>query len=328
MVLVEKYTRERDRFEKLSAFISRQLSAALRNASVPHVPTYRSKDPASLQGKLVRDRDEHDFALLEREFAPGLLDLAGVRILLYRPRDIMPACATIAELFTVPDGEPFRRDHENPIGYQARHRVVMLKDDQIGLEPAFANLRHIPCEIQVATIGDHIWNELEHDIKYKTPHGQPTEGQTAFLQSLRTQLDGVRSTVNRLMDATERQRAENATSIESADAVQLALRTRSERLLAGDFDRLLDLLDGVLREVTAQELHKLPLGAAELGAAQTMLERTGIAISENDVGLVVAALWHHYGEEFVEAVNGWAGRPGRLKRLIRDLDRAKNEGRL
>lgn len=326
--LVERYTRERDRFEKMAATATRHLSARLRAAAVPHVPTFRSKDPENLRGKLNRDRDEHEFTTFEREFAPALLDLAGVRILLYRPKDVEPTCAVVEELFVVPQEPRFRRDYTAADRYQARHRVVSLRDDQIENDPALTNLRGVPCEIQVVTIGDHIWNELEHDIKYKTPHGQPTDEQKALLGSLRTQLDGVRDSVNRLMDATDRQRSERLAVIETAEDLRYALKVRCKRVFAGDYERLLELLEAVVREVTFAALDKLPLAPEDLDAAAALLEKAALPSSPDDLGVVVAALWPLYGADFVEVVRSWRGKPGRLSRLVRALDKAAIERKI
>lgn len=130
-----------------------------------------------------------------------------MRMLLYRPRDIDPACTLIEELFLVPEPDEFRRDHRNVDGYQARHRVVSLRVEDIDADPGATNLRNVPCEVQVATIPDHIWNEIERDIIYKTPHGRPTDVQRVLLQTLRGELNMVRETVDKLMKATDAQRA-------------------------------------------------------------------------------------------------------------------------
>lgn len=125
--LVQRYTRERDRFEKLASTVARRLSTRLRAAAIPHVPTFRSKDPDSLGLKLARDSEKHDFLRFEADFAPSIRDLAGVRILLYRPRDVDPTCSLVEDTFLVPTTKDFRRDYSSADGYRARHRVVALR---------------------------------------------------------------------------------------------------------------------------------------------------------------------------------------------------------
>jgi len=328
-VLVARYIRERDRFEKMAATVSRHLSGQLRELRIPHVPTFRSKEPDSLRGKLARDRDEHEFVGFEQEFAPSVLDLAGVRILLYRPRDIDPTCKLIADLFDVGTDARCRRDHAKPGGYTANHRVVTLRDTMREADP-FANLNGVVCELQVVTIGQHVWNELEHDIKYKTPSGVPTEEQKSLLTSLHSQLATVGGTVELLMDATERQKAETLAPIESADDLRVALKRRSGRPLQGNFSRLLDLLAGALQDVTVAALGRLPLDQADLDAAERLLLGP-VALAGPDVdgvNTVIAALWKDFGADFVDIVGTWAGRPGSVARTVRALDEASQKGKL
>ena len=135
--LVERYARERDRFEKMASTASRHLSAALRDAAVPHVPTFRAKSPESFRGKLERNVEKYELKSFEREFGPTVLDLAGVRALLYRPADADVVCKTIEDLFVVPDGDRFRRHHDNQEGYQAHHRVVQLSVDMLAADPNY-----------------------------------------------------------------------------------------------------------------------------------------------------------------------------------------------
>lgn len=249
-------------------------------------------------------------------------------MMLYRPNDVAPTCATVEELFVIPDEGRHRKDHMRPDGYQAHHRVVNLRDEQIENDPALANLRGVPCEVQVVIIGDHIWNELEHDIIYKTPHGQPTDVQDALLKTLRTHLNGVGDSVKRLMEATDKQREENDAPIESPEDLRHGLRLRCGIALVGDFDRLLQLLSAVLREVTPTVLHNLPLNARDLASAQSLLVTAGNPVASDDLALVVAALWHQYGADFLEVVRSWPGKPGPLSRIVRALDKVASEGKI
>jgi len=249
-------------------------------------------------------------------------------MLLYRPTDVEPTCGIIEDVFLVPSEDRFRKNYTSADAYRACHRVVSLRDEQIGSDPALANLRDVPCEIQVVTIADHVWNELEHDIKYKTPSGRPSAEQDALLKALRGQLNVVRSTVEQLMDATERQREANLAVIESPDDLRQALKARTARTFAGDLGRLLDLLTETLREVTRAELDKLPLQAGDLAAAADRLRNAGLTVSEHDAGIVVSALWPAYGEDFIDVVGSWRGKRGPVARLVRALDEAKKRGRI
>jgi ppGpp synthetase/RelA/SpoT-type nucleotidyltranferase len=323
--LVERYHRERDRFDKMATVVGRRLSAQLRAAAIPHVPTFRPKEEESLRGKLARDRDTHEYALFEREFAPSLLDLAGARIMLYRPADEDPTCEVIERLFIVPDGQRFRRDFRGENGYRARHRVVRLPDELLASDASFRNLTGVLCEVQVVTFADHIINELQHDILYKRPMGQPSPEQQSLLDVLRDQLSGVRTSVERLTEATERHRASNLATIESPDDLSDALRSRTGRRLRGDFEQLLKLLAGTFADLTRAELDKLPLDATILdGTADDRLSIAGIE-DRDGVARVVSALWPSYGADFLDVASSWRGRPGPVSRLLQALAHADQQ---
>ena len=327
--LVEKYIREQDRFEKMAEIVSRYLSARLRALAMPHMVTFRSKSPDSLRGKLTKNKGKHAFTLFDGEFTPAILDLAGVRILLYRPQDIEPACREIESLFALPEGQRYRRDHEHTEGYQARHRVVALRDEMMEGDPRLSNLQGVHCEVQVVTLANHIWNELEHDIVYKTPTGQPSSEQTGLLQTLRDQMTVIEKSVARLMEATERQRASNLASIESPQDLQQALKVRCARTIKGDFERLLELLVGAMSDVTPANLAKLPLSGNDLDAAvMKAANLEGGNMKGDEVEAVIVALWDMFGKEFVDIVDHWRGPRNRIRRLVHALNDATESGTL
>jgi hypothetical protein len=138
----------------------------------------------------------------------------------------------------------------------------------------------------------------------------------------------VRESVNLLMDATDVQRADMRTPIETPEDLHHALKIRTGRALVGDFAKMLQLLSGVLREVTPAELDKLPLSASDLDHGRERLARSGKPVQEHDLAQVVGALWGLYGADFAELVKTWKGKPGPLRRLVQALEQAAAEGKL
>ncbi|MBO6936779.1 MAG: RelA/SpoT domain-containing protein [Deltaproteobacteria bacterium] len=318
--LVARFARERDRFDKMASMVSRRLSAALFEAAVPHVPTFRAKAPKSLRGKLRRDRTQYSGAEFVPEFCPGLIDLAGVRVLLYRSQDTNVTCDVIEDLFEIPDGERFRKSHDDPHGYQAQHRVVTLTPDDLETDPRLSNLTGVMCEIQVVSLGDHIWNELNHDIKYKTPDGRPSEAQEALLGALRRQLDAVRGTVDQLAEATDRRREENLSLISTAEDLQHGLRVRTGRMMRGDLGRLLELLESSVEgEITLAKLDELGVDSDALDRGKQALQSVSHPATDTDPVLVVGALWNELGPAFYDTVCAWRGKPGAVSRAVRAL---------
>ena len=328
--LVERYKRERDRFEKMATVVTNRLSAELRANAIRHLPTFRAKGPASLRGKLRILGPSKTMSDFEPEFAPSLSDLAGVRIMLYDRDDEVATCQIIERLFQLPQDERCRKDFLIADGYRALHRVVTLPSSMIRTDPSFLeNLAGVWCEVQVVTLADHVWNELEHDIVYKTPDGSASREQTALLGSLRSEIEAVCSTVRRIVDATARRKAENRAAIDSPVDLSAVLSERAGRRLSGSHSDLLRLLTGTLTEVTPAQLEALPLTGPDLEAAHQRLTTAGVAVGgAGDVGLVVAALWAGLGPDFLEVAAHWTGRPGPMAQLLRRIESAELAGRM
>jgi hypothetical protein len=209
-----------------------------------------------------------------------------------------------------------RKDKNDPDGHRVRHRVVYIRAEDLASDPLLDNLGELPCEIQVVTLADHIWAELEHDIQYKTPSGSPSDEQKALLGALRSELDPVLRTVEKLMDATEKQRVVNLAIIDSGRDLEEALFHQTEVRFEGDFEKLLVLLTEALPEVSRSDLDKLPLSPVELDRARDKLSEAGLTVGDNAVEVVVAALWDPYGSDFLDTVGSWLGRPGSLKKAV------------
>ena len=97
-------------------------------------------------------------------------DLAGVRIIAYFPSDIDKIVPLIAKKFNIDSKHSRdRRLSSDPaiFGYASVHFVVEFNPQMLKL-PEYALFNKMKCEIQVRTILQHAWAEIEHDIVYKS----------------------------------------------------------------------------------------------------------------------------------------------------------------
>jgi hypothetical protein len=183
------------------------------------------------------------------------------------------------------------------------------------------NLEGVYCEIQVTTIVDHLWNEPEHDIRYKSATGAPSDQQAGLLRVLRSQLDAVADMVAALMEATNAEIARKQSPLQGAEELRRALETMHERALNGDFSRLFDILGKTHRALTGALLEGLPLKQQDVARARATLANFGDpALQANDdVAVFVVALWPTYGADISEICESWADAPAALLRLIHAL---------
>ncbi|MBW1784589.1 MAG: hypothetical protein JRL30_28075 [Deltaproteobacteria bacterium] len=148
--------------EKTKGFLSSILSS---NGIVPHSITSREKNPEELREKIIREGEVPD-ALFN-----GITDLAGVRIIAYFPSDVDSIVPLIEKEFNMDSMHSMdKRLSSNPaiFGYASIHFVVEFRPEIVKL-PEYALFDKMKCEIQVRTILQHAWAEIEHDIVYKSP---------------------------------------------------------------------------------------------------------------------------------------------------------------
>jgi ppGpp synthetase/RelA/SpoT-type nucleotidyltranferase len=148
--------------EKTKEFIS---SILISKGIVPHSITNREKDPEELREKLTREGVAPD-AMFN-----GITDLAGVRIIAYFPSDVDKIVPLIEKEFNIDSKHSMdKRLSSDPaiFGYASVHFVAEFRPEMLKL-PEYAVFDKMKCELQVRTILQHAWAEIEHDIVYKSP---------------------------------------------------------------------------------------------------------------------------------------------------------------
>jgi len=165
--VIEKYVSEqRDTYRLLSEKARELLSTILSSSGiVPHSITNREKGPEELREKIIREGGAPDVLF------NGINDLAGVRIIAYFPSDVDNIVPLIEKEFNIDSKHSMdKRLSSDPsiFGYASVHFVVEFRPEMINL-PEYALFDKMKCEIQVRTILQHAWAEIEHDIVYKSP---------------------------------------------------------------------------------------------------------------------------------------------------------------
>lgn len=109
-------------------------------------------------------------------------DLAALRVITFFIKNIQEVDSVIDEQFEIvekADRSTFLRGGEK-LGYESVHYIVRLNDARIAL-PEYAAFAGLEIEIQVRTILQHAWAEIEHDIQYKSVDELPDEIKRRFL---------------------------------------------------------------------------------------------------------------------------------------------------
>ena len=126
-----------------------------------HSVRFRVKTSDSLRGKLARP-DRHYVDLWD------VTDLLGLRVIVYfedeveRAADLLDSKLALALERSI---DKRRRADASSFGYRSVHYVCKVDEKRAD---AFGLPREACCEIQIRTMIEHAWAEIEHDLGYKS----------------------------------------------------------------------------------------------------------------------------------------------------------------
>lgn len=171
-----------------------------------------------------------------------ITDLAGVRVIVFVRDSVDLICKKIDEIFEVIEEEDVgeRVYSRGKFGYQSKHLLITLGEDRSKLVEN-ARFKGLICEVQVRTLLQHAWAEMEHDIQYKSEQEIPLDLKKRFsalaglleiadreFQSIQRDSDNLRQAVKAelINDLTQQgltERKGNKSSAAKAASAQSAL---------------------------------------------------------------------------------------------------------
>ena len=206
--LVAEYQNRRPVFEALSTEVKRIIEISFAQSKTRfHSIEARAKEVNSFERKLSKFNEDGS-----RKYPNPLkeiTDLAGVRVITYTLDDVVNVTDFVDANFEVLEkrdvGE--ERVEQGQFGYQSIHYLVKLTEGRLSL-PEFSHYRDVVCEIQVRTVLQHAWAEMEHDIQYKGSQDIPKSVRRKFLS-----LAGLLEIADREFSSIQRQDMELKQSI-------------------------------------------------------------------------------------------------------------------
>ncbi|CAN5765951.1 hypothetical protein BH09MYX1_BH09MYX1_31760 [soil metagenome] len=193
------------RAEALRHELARALSA--ENLKI-HSVTARTKARPSLEKKLARP--DRSYAALW-----DVTDLVGLRVVTYFEDDVDRVGTLIERLLPVAlEHSIDKRKVSDPsaFGYRSLHYVCRFG--------AASELPHEACfEIQVRTVLEHAWAEIEHDLGYKSPEVVPLPVRrrlhriASLLELADEEFVGIRTSLDAYASSLPRRMEEEADSV-------------------------------------------------------------------------------------------------------------------
>lgn len=162
--ILENYKVNHKIYSSLEGMTCSLLSTLLSSQSLHiHSISSRTKSLDSLHGKINRIGKSYNSI-------NDITDIVGIRITTYFSDELDKVSQLISSEFTVDESNSIdKRKSLEPdrFGYMSLHLVVSYKEDRIRL-PEYISFSGIKFEIQIRSILQHAWAEIEHDIGYKS----------------------------------------------------------------------------------------------------------------------------------------------------------------
>lgn len=219
---VERYWRERDRYQKLAECIGDACQRLLEEHSIRGSVQWRAKDPTRLRTKLEKyfATKEHaaEFTDVDSVFRV-LKDLAGARITTCYDPDRARVIALVQTRFCgFGSGSQVGAEvKDQPSGfYRATHCMVRLKDEDAVLQ--YQNLKSLGCEVQVCSQLAQVYHDLEHDLRYKPFTGALSKKENDLLNALARLMEVGDTIINQTRDAVEARQRERHEELSQSQA--------------------------------------------------------------------------------------------------------------
>lgn len=172
---VEGYIKLRPIYSMLSNKVTQIIREVLELNNINyHIITYRAKTIESFSDKIGKPK--YDDPLNQ------ITDLAGIRIISFVQDDVAQVERIIKDLFIIDLENSINKTKTlgiDRVGYKSIHYVCQLPQNRTEL-PEYTKFAKLKFEIQIRTILEHSWAEIDHDKCYKFSGEIPVEIQRRF----------------------------------------------------------------------------------------------------------------------------------------------------
>lgn len=175
--IIQQYKKESSNYKVFCEEVEALIIKLLNQTQVKYLQVRsRVKSEISLKNKL--EKEGKGYSELK-----DITDLAGVRIITYYEDTVDVIGDIIRSEFKVDDLNSVdkRKLEADRFGYKSLHFVVEFKDERLKLTE-LKNFTGMKVEIQIRSILQHAWAEIEHELGYKSEIQVPDEFKRDFFR--------------------------------------------------------------------------------------------------------------------------------------------------
>lgn len=173
--ILDEFKSKKELLKKFASKVEALIVELLIDRGVAaHQISVRVKEEDSLSNKLDRKVGKYN-SLKE------VTDIVGVRIIVYLENEVDDVANIIDSEFTIDrDNTVDKRKLEvASFGYKSLHYVVSLNEERCKLTE-YKRFKDLKAEIQIRSVLQHAWAEIEHDLGYKGAIEIPDQHKRTF----------------------------------------------------------------------------------------------------------------------------------------------------
>lgn len=174
--IMAQYDKHLSKYKRFADEVEHQLRSILEEEGIVcNAITSRVKERDSLDRKIDIKMDKYN-DLSE------ITDIAGIRVITYYDNDVDRVAKIVEREFCVDKENSIdKREALDPekFGYCSVHYVATMNETRLQLSE-YRSYAGMKCEIQIRTVLQHAWAEIEHDLGYKNEIAVPRDIRRSF----------------------------------------------------------------------------------------------------------------------------------------------------
>jgi putative GTP pyrophosphokinase len=266
--LLRWYDENEELYRELTTFVEKVIKKFLTNEGLEGIEyalvDSRLKTRSSFLQKMYNEDKQGN-----RKYShpTQLTDIAAARIVGYLVSDLDGLHSIVERYFDIDDqrtSRPSGRLKEDQVGFRSTNYVAKLREESFGNDPQYQKFKDKYFEIQVMTILNFTWAQIQHDRIYKTttefPKGSNIRRKFAVLSGLLEVADDYFDALSKEAKQYEKTLIEK---IEKGELEDLLISPHSLRLYLKDFHDIPGITpyfavsDNVLDELSAMGISKI-----------------------------------------------------------------------
>jgi putative GTP pyrophosphokinase len=177
MTILDEYKSKLSTFQELQGKLEDLATTLLNGENIHyHQITSRVKRQDSLIKKIKFKGDKYNNL-------SDITDILGLRIITYFEDEVDKVAKIMQDEFDIDwENSVDKRDSEiNKFGYRSLHYIISFKNERTSLTD-WKKFQNIKVEVQIRSILQHAWAEIEHDIGYKAQSSIPNQEKRNFFR--------------------------------------------------------------------------------------------------------------------------------------------------